>query len=343
MNTMMLLKAMSEIAPEDIEAALRNAPENPDAAEMLFDAAEHPGFGGVTAPEIRRRAFSDGTYLRYGGWIAAAACLLLVVGAVLYFHQDRNGWMLAASSSEQVTEITEAETTAAATGHTAESAAHTAETGSAVTTTKFAAATEQSQDSAIQTVSQQVRRTEPGQTAADTEPTTSLPPDTTEPPRTTSATTAETAPTTEASGTEPVYTLPEVEILNPFEDGGMEPNSPEDVVRELSRMPEGSFVFRQFREPEEAYNTHLRNHLEQNRDVVAVYAISDKAWRRLDSWEVTDTGKLMLSITEPDGERMPMKGVYVFLISKPDGELPDINEVGVGLLLTPPAVFVSQE
>ena len=266
------------------------------------------------------------------------ALLLLVIGAVLYFHQDRNGWMLAASSSEQVTEITEAETTAAETGHTAESAAHTAETGSAVTSTKPAAVTEQSQDSAIQTESQQVRRTEPEQTAADTEPTTSLPPDTTEPPRTTTVSTEASVTTTESAGTEPVYTLPEVEILNPFENGGMEPNTPEDVVRELSRMPEGSFVFRQFREPEEAYNTHLRNHLEQNRDVVAVYAISDKAWRRLDSWEVTDTGKLMLSITEPDVERMPMKGVYVFLISKPDGELPEITEVSAGVLLYPVAV-----
>lgn len=335
MNTMMLLKAMSEIAPEDIEAALRNAPENPDAAETLFDAAEHPGFGGVTAPEIRRRAFSNGTYLRYGGWIAAAACLLLVVGAVLYFHQDRSGWMLAASSSEQVTEITEAETTAAATGHTAESAAHTAETGSAVTTTKFAAATEQSQDSTVQTVSQQVRRTEPGQTAADTEPTTSLPPDTTEPPRTTTVSTEASVTTTESAGTEPVYTLPEVEILNPFENGGMEPNTPEDVVRELSRMPEGSFVFRQFREPEEAYNTHLRNHLEQNRDVIAVYTISDLYQLELHSWEVTDSGCLKLTVVQFDHIPLPVKGCWVFLISKPDGELPEISGIDVKTILKP--------
>ena len=348
MNAMMLLKAMSEIAPEDIEAAMQSVSADVHkAAAMTAETAAQPEAGSVIRQTRVQKAASGGQFLRYSGWIAAAACLLPVLGIALLFGMNRSGWMQAASSSsEQIMEITatktESETTVAVT--TAVSALQTKQTVSGTTAakpetdTEPAAGTDSTAQTGADTENVRTEANTTAQTASDTQPTTTLPPDTTEPPRTTTAVNAATQTETAASSTEPVYvyTLPEVEILNPFENGGMEPNSPADVIAELNEMPEGSFVFRQFREPEEAYNTHLRNHLEQNRDVIAVYTVSDKWTMELHSWEVTGSGKLNLLIAQPDdGIHMFVKGVYVFLISKPDGELPEINEFGAGIILYP--------
>ena len=357
MNAMLLLKAMSEIAPEDIEAAMQaGSAEHAAAGANLHDTAQNTQ--GIRQTAVRKAEAYDGRHLRLGGWLAAAACLMLVIGAVMFFRSHNEGFVLAPSMSDILEETGTAlpETTAAVLTQTTEKTGTTQQTvtkthpAKTVTEEASAAVTENT----ARTDTEKQNPTEHGTTepapqrttfltsetwlicSGVTPVTTTLPPDTTEPPRTTTASTEESHTTTAPVGAEPVYTLPEVEILNPFENGGMEPNSPADVIAELNEMPEGSFVFRQFREPEEAYNTHLRNHLEQNRDVIAVYTVSDKWTMELHSWEVTGSGKLNLLIAQPDdGIHMFVKGVYVFLISKPDGELPEINEVGVSVLLKP--------
>ncbi|MBQ9907801.1 MAG: hypothetical protein IJM46_13630 [Oscillospiraceae bacterium] len=140
MNAMMLLKAMSEIAPEDIEAAMQSVSADVHkAAAMTAETAAQPEAGSVIRQTRVQKTASGGKFLRYSGWIAAAACLLPVLGIALLFGMNRSGWMQAASSSsEQIMEITatktESETTAAVT--TAVSALQTKQTVSGTTAAK---------------------------------------------------------------------------------------------------------------------------------------------------------------------------------------------------------------
>ena len=109
MKSMTLLKAMSEIDPADIEGAM-NAGKG-GAGEPEISDAESEGHGRVilhtAGPEP-----SAGRHLRFGGWIAVAACLTLAVGAAVFFRQDRGNYVMTHSMSEEVAEVT-AETTAA--------------------------------------------------------------------------------------------------------------------------------------------------------------------------------------------------------------------------------------
>lgn len=122
MKSMTLLKAMSELPPQDIDAAMQagaggKAVRQPDSGET-----EPGGHGRVIIRTAQPKA-AAGRHFRIGGWAAAAACLTLTVGAVMLFHRDNSDLVLMHSASDQIAE----ETVPAVTGTTAaESAAQTA-------------------------------------------------------------------------------------------------------------------------------------------------------------------------------------------------------------------------
>lgn len=127
MTAMTLLRAMSDISPQDMEAALRaGSGESAAAPEPEPDSgAERPGIGMVTGGAVRP-AEPPRSRLHIGGWAAAAACVLLMAGAILHFQQDDSGFVTAPSVPEQICEITGTEP--------AKTTARTAETTAAGTT-----------------------------------------------------------------------------------------------------------------------------------------------------------------------------------------------------------------
>lgn len=130
MTAMTLLRAMSDISPQDIEAALR-AGHDAEADADASSAEERRGIGrviGSAAPP----AESPSVRLPLGGWLAAAACLVLTTGIILHFRQADSGLVLAPSVPDQIVEITGTETTAATDSspetNAADAASHTAYT-----------------------------------------------------------------------------------------------------------------------------------------------------------------------------------------------------------------------
>lgn len=111
MTAMTLLRAMSDISPQDIEAALCAGHDAEADADASY-AEEQRGIGrviGSAAPP----AEPPPVRLPLGGWLAAAACLVLTTGIILHFRQADSGLVLAPSLPDQIVEITGTETTAA--------------------------------------------------------------------------------------------------------------------------------------------------------------------------------------------------------------------------------------
>lgn len=123
MTAMTLLRAMSDIAPQDVEAALR-AGSGGASAEPEPDSdsgTERSGIGAVIGSRTLP-AESPPYRLHLGGWAAAAACVLLMTGAILHFRQDDGDLVMAPSVPEQIVEVTgteQSETTAVSAATTA--------------------------------------------------------------------------------------------------------------------------------------------------------------------------------------------------------------------------------
>ena len=106
MNAKSLLRALSEIDPQYLEAALKageqqNQPESAQTA--LSQTAEE-----ISAEPVQIRRSGIGRKLRIAGWSAAAACLLLVGGAMLHLRQSakENVFVPPASQNEEILEVT---------------------------------------------------------------------------------------------------------------------------------------------------------------------------------------------------------------------------------------------
>lgn len=121
MKSMTLLKAMSELEPQDIDAAMQ-AGAGGKAVGQNLEGEESTGHGRVIMRTMQPQT-SAGRHLRIGGWAAVAACMTLAVGAAVIFHRDQGDLVLMHSASEQIAE----ETVPAVTGTTA------AETGTQTT------------------------------------------------------------------------------------------------------------------------------------------------------------------------------------------------------------------
>ena len=106
MNAMILLKAMSEIAPEDIEAAMQAGAEPKAVGDADFtDTTEQEGSGAVIRQTVTQTAEPDsGRHLRIGGLVAAAACLMLVIGTVMFFRSQQDDFVLTSSVPEVLEE-----------------------------------------------------------------------------------------------------------------------------------------------------------------------------------------------------------------------------------------------
>ncbi len=143
-KAMTLLRAMSEIDAEMMEAALNagkgGTAKNGEPSESKQEPAGETAIVQTAAPE----RFSI-RHLRISGWIAAAACLILVIGAACFFRQDHSGLVLQPSVAENIVEITGTEppqtTVFQATLLT--EAALPAETGQQTTVTAVSAAGEE--------------------------------------------------------------------------------------------------------------------------------------------------------------------------------------------------------
>lgn len=134
MTAMTLLRAMSDISPQDIEAALRAGSAERAAADSEAAAPERRGIGSAAGSGVPH-AESPLIRLPLGGWLAAAACLVLTAGAILHFQQADSGLVLAPSVPDQIIEVTGTETTAVTAADTettaADTAAHTTYTDTA--------------------------------------------------------------------------------------------------------------------------------------------------------------------------------------------------------------------
>lgn len=104
MTAMTLLRAMSAIDPEDIEAACRATGVSMTFAAsspvLTSEEAETAGF-----PVPYPKPVSAGKRYAIGGWAAAAACIALVAAAGLYFRNN-DDYLTTPSGSEWLTEIT---------------------------------------------------------------------------------------------------------------------------------------------------------------------------------------------------------------------------------------------
>ena len=128
MKAMTLLRAMSEIEPCDIEAAMRagaggvragtddSADDPPPAALQMTALLPAAAFTGAAASEADE---SDAPHSlirwHYAGLAAAAACFALTAGALLCFRGQDHGFVASPSHPERITEIAPAATTTAST------------------------------------------------------------------------------------------------------------------------------------------------------------------------------------------------------------------------------------
>ena len=103
MKPMTLLKAMSELDPADIAGAME-AGKGGTAGQKTGNA-ESAGHGNVII-RTAKTAPSAGRFMRIGGWAAAAACMMLAVGAVMFFRQDEGDFVLTHSTPEQIEVLT---------------------------------------------------------------------------------------------------------------------------------------------------------------------------------------------------------------------------------------------
>ncbi len=108
MKSMTLLKAMSELEPQDIDAAMK-AGAGGRAAGQDFDGEESAGHGRVIIQTAQAKPLA-GRNLRIGGWVAVAACLTMAVGAVMLFNRDAGDLVLTQSAAEQIAVETGTET-----------------------------------------------------------------------------------------------------------------------------------------------------------------------------------------------------------------------------------------
>lgn len=106
MTAMTLLRAMSDISPQDMEAALRAGSGGKSAEPESDSGTERPGIGAVIGGGRTLPAGSPLYRLHLGGWAAAAACVLLMTGAILHFRQTDGDFVLAPSLPEQIVEVT---------------------------------------------------------------------------------------------------------------------------------------------------------------------------------------------------------------------------------------------
>ncbi|MBR6716882.1 MAG: hypothetical protein IKI77_00855 [Oscillospiraceae bacterium] len=101
MNSMTLLRAMSAIDPQDMEAALNACTAaNPDRKTIRFtrrDSSEAVSANGTVLPKQSEKA---GRRIAVGGWAAAAACVALITAAGLYFRRTEDDLMFPTSEPE---------------------------------------------------------------------------------------------------------------------------------------------------------------------------------------------------------------------------------------------------
>ena len=175
MNAMTLLHAMQAIDPQDLEHALLAGLESGQTAhaEMPQQTETLSVLQGKSVP-------AESKWLRTGGIAAAAACIAVTAGVLLYVRGGDDGLMTAPSVSGQLAEITEtaSEQTVSAVSATSVSAAsrqttHSSEAAVFTGTPATTAETRETPPPDDTVVSQQTAPEQPAETV--TAGTTSLP------------------------------------------------------------------------------------------------------------------------------------------------------------------------
>ncbi len=101
MNAMQLLRGFGSIDPRYLDAALQNSAPAAVPQSSTPDAAAKPE-RMAPAPAQRRPRL-----LRFAGWGAAAACLLLAAGVFLRIRGNREEPLFTASSqNDEIAEVT---------------------------------------------------------------------------------------------------------------------------------------------------------------------------------------------------------------------------------------------
>lgn len=108
MNTMTLLRAMSAIDPQDMEAALHahTADSKPERA-IRFTGRDSSEAVSGNNPVLPKQSDKAGRRITAGGWAAAAACVALIAAAGLYFRQTEDDLMLPTSDADYAVSISE--------------------------------------------------------------------------------------------------------------------------------------------------------------------------------------------------------------------------------------------
>ena len=168
MNAMTILKALSEIDPSDIAGAAEAGKGGVPVQEI--SDAESKGHGTVILQTAKAEP-SSGRYLRIGGWTAVAACLMLVIGGVMFFGHHEGDLVLTQSASEQIAEITGI-TTAGTTVYTEQVLSEEYHPASNVTTVYIDTAEPQTNTAADENSSEQQTEPTAEETKTETDATT---------------------------------------------------------------------------------------------------------------------------------------------------------------------------
>lgn len=146
MNAMTLLRAMSMIDPEDMEAAYAAGEGMGSAVLPPESRTAEAEPAGIPVPYPK--PVSAGKRYAIGGWAAAAACLALVAAAGLYFRSN-DDYMTMHSGSEQVTEIIGTSPAETVLTQTTERSTGPEQTGTTVIETAAVTAVTEMQDSLL--------------------------------------------------------------------------------------------------------------------------------------------------------------------------------------------------
>ena len=102
MNAMTLLRAMSSIDPSDIDAAYRAASGTDTKPHIQLHRTG--GHADAAGPMLYPQSDAVGRRYAVGGWAAAAACIVLIIAAGLFFR-SRDDFSVTQSDPGTVTEI----------------------------------------------------------------------------------------------------------------------------------------------------------------------------------------------------------------------------------------------
>jgi hypothetical protein len=183
MKAMTLLRAMSELPPEMLEAAMNAGAQDEPSAESgaAVPVTQNTGKGGVfyQANEAHPKEYSK--IFRISGILAAAACLVLMLGVMLHFRQENDsGLVMMSNVSEDIAEITMTEppqTTAYTTADLAVTPTETVHTTTGMPDTAETAggtATEAAEETAAAQTETIAETTEPEHTETGTVTTTAV-------------------------------------------------------------------------------------------------------------------------------------------------------------------------